>query len=79
MAIPIVVVDNSDFTGANEFLSVFEKYWSITKSVQFIKSVDISGVAKPGDSFFSLTSSKRTGGTSGGFANTYRRLVLWRR
>lgn len=43
-----------DFKGSEKFFAVFKKYWKITKSVDFIKAVNLRKNLKHGDSYFSL-------------------------
>jgi hypothetical protein len=76
-----VITDVTNPSNEDAFLKVFQKYWTITKSVQYIKKSDIKNIAKPGDSFFSFQSISQSSGTFGQSYNTHTSvsnfLYLW--
>jgi hypothetical protein len=49
-----VVVSKLDFPGSDEFLDIFQKYWTQTKGIDFIEADHIQENLIPGDSYFSI-------------------------
>lgn len=49
-----IIVGNIHFPRSEEFLTIFKKYWTLTKSVDFISVNDLRGNLVAGDSYFSM-------------------------
>lgn len=70
-----VIVGNAQFPRADEYLSVFKKYWTVTKGVDFITSDNVVGNMVAGDSYFSFEMVQVTGERGG--VSLYLYLNLW--
>lgn len=70
-----IVVTSLDFPQSEQFLTVFKKYWTLTKSVDLISVNDLPASLVTGDSYFILQTLRLTG-TSGASA-IFIYLDLW--
>ncbi|WP_299578745.1 hypothetical protein [Mucilaginibacter sp.] len=70
-----VIVNDLSFNRSSEFYTIFKKYWTVTKSVEFLKADDLQNNLVAGDTYFSLENLLITSDKYGG--NSYFYLNLW--